>query len=254
MPIHALALLRVPPFPQRASALRVDLLADASIVHTRESFANEPEQLLARLLQLVGADILAQHSDPRGVLFIPDVALLKARSYEAVVDEVGEGGVWAPLAVLAVDDDGDLGALLGNMLAQLPPSLLTAASAAAQGDRGALDSLGTQLQSLLGSSPGLQSLAGQLSGMLGQPGPHTLPAEPELAAPPELAALEQMFAGFGGGEAASASLRQLASQMQSELAADPEAFQRLAQQFLGDSGGADDDEEESPPAPREPKK
>jgi hypothetical protein len=225
MPIEALALLRLKTLQTTA---RVDRLDDALIVHTGQSFATEPEQLAEALTALVGEAALAQHDDPRGILFVPDVAAPKTRSYDAVVDEVGEGGVWAPPALDSYGPAPDFGALLGNMLAQLPPSLLSAASSAAQGDRGALEMVSAQVQALLGSSPQLQQLAGQLGGMLGQPTPGA-----STPAGSELAALEDMFASLGGGEAAEASLHQLASQMQSELAADPAKFEQLAQQLLG---------------------
>ncbi|MEY4508139.1 MAG: hypothetical protein RLZZ450_261 [Pseudomonadota bacterium] len=233
MPIEALALLRLKTLQTTA---RVDRLDDAVIVHTGQSFAVEPEQLAEALEALVGESSLAQHDDLRGVFFLPDVAAPKGRSYDAVIDEVGEGGVWAAPALESYGSAPDFGALLGNMLAQLPPSLLSAASSAAHGDRGALDAVSAQVQALLGSSPQLQQLAGQLGGMLGQPTPGAS-AEPGS----ELAALEEMFAGLGGGQAAEASLHQLASHMQAELAADPAKFEQLAQQLLGKTGDKDDE-------------
>jgi len=239
MPIQALALLRLKTLPTGSAPTRIERLDDAVLVYTGASFATEPEQLAEALAGLVGESTLAEHDDPRGILFIPDVAAPKARSYEAVVEEVGEGGVWAAPALDAYGAAPDLGALLGSMLAQLPPSLLSAASSAAQGDRGALDAVSAQVQALLGSSPQLQQLAGQLGGMLGQ-------AAPGAPAPAgsELAQLEDMFASFGGGAAAEASLHQLASQMQSELAADPAKFEQLAQQLLGKHDEDDDDDDD----------
>jgi hypothetical protein len=233
MPIEALALLRLQTLHTSARAERLD---DALIVHTGVSFATEPEQLAEALAALVGESALAQHDDPRGILFIPDVAAPRGRSYDAVVEEVGEGGVWAAPALESFGQAPDFGALLGDMLAQLPPSILAAASAAAQGDRGALDVVSAQVQALLGSSPQLQQLAGQLGGMLGDAGPGA-----PLPAGSELAKLEDMFASFGGGAAAEASLHQLASHMQSELSADPAKFEQLAQQLLGKP---DDDNDE----------
>jgi hypothetical protein len=233
MAIEALALLKLSVPPASTSA-RIDRLDDAVIVHTGADFAADPEELGAALLAAVGEDTLAQHHDPRGILFIPSVAAPKARAYEAVVAEVGEGGSWAQFE----DDDdegaadfGDFGALLGNVMAQMPPSLLSAASAAAQGDRGALDAVSAQVQALLGSSPALQGLAGQLSGMLGQAGPGAAPAPSA-----ELASLESMFASFGGGEAANAAFRDLAGSMQAELSRDPDKLKQLANSLLqGDS-------------------
>ncbi|MDB4976016.1 MAG: hypothetical protein JWN48_4357 [Myxococcaceae bacterium] len=231
MAIQALALLHTVTL-QTDGATRVDRLDDAVLVHTGAEFAAEPEDLAEALIARVGAEALADHDDPRGILFIPDVAAPQARTYEAVVAEVGEGGVWAELE--SADEpgqDADFGALLGNVFAQLPPSLLAAASSAASGDRGSLDQVAAQVQALLGSSPALQSLAGQLSGMLGQAGGTT--SGPQPGAPAELASLEDMFASFGGGDGANAALRSLASNMQAELERDPEKMQQLAQSLLG---------------------
>ncbi|MDB4991480.1 MAG: hypothetical protein JWN04_6658 [Myxococcaceae bacterium] len=165
MPIEALALLHLDTLPAMPS-VQVDRLDDASIVHTGASFTAEPEALLEALIALVGADALADHDDPRGILFIPHVAAPSARSYEAVVTEVGEGGVWAALgAEQEPADFGDFGALLGSVFAELPPSLMSAATAFAQGGPqggGSLEAMAAQVQALLGSSPALQSLVGEL--------------------------------------------------------------------------------------------
>lgn len=231
MAIEALALLRISNLEQSA---RVKPLADCVIVHTGKSFATEPEELVEALATALGEAALAQHDDSRGILFMPDVAAPKALAYDAIVDEVGEGGVWGQREEAGAHAmfGGDFGALLGSVLGQLPPSLLAAASSAAQGDSKALDSVSAQMQALLGSSPALQDLAGQLSGMLGQSA--AAPQQP-VASPSELASLQDMFARFGGGEDAQSSLRELAGHMQSELANDPAKFEQLAKQLLGDA-------------------
>src|SRR4051812_1915521 len=106
MAIEALALLKVSPLAAPTSpGSHVEKLDDAFIVSIGASFAADPEALGEALLHAVGEDTLALHQDPRGVLFIPSVAAPKARSYEAVVAEVGEGGTW-----LQFEDDEPEGA------------------------------------------------------------------------------------------------------------------------------------------------
>jgi hypothetical protein len=225
MPITALALLRI---AKPATALRTDELTDSVIVHTDTDFSVEPEELAGRLREQLGEDVLAHHDDPRGILFIPSVAKPSARSYEEVIAEVGEGGVWAPLAAGAAGwvQSSGFGDLLGGMLAQLPPSLLASAQAAALGDAHAMNAVGAQVQALMSASPELAGLAQQLTESVGQ--------RVAEAPPPgeELAALEQMFAGFGGGEAAQSSLREMVLGMQAELMNDPDKFQQLARQLF----------------------
>lgn len=174
-------------FASEATGVSVARLEDASLVHTEIDFSAEPEDMTRALTALLGAPVLAAHLDPRGILFIPDVAAPSSRSYDAVVAEVGEGGVWAPrpdaLALQLPDGLPEgLGGLLGNLLGQLPPSVLQAANAAAQGDRAAFDQLGAQVQALMGSSPSLQNLAGQLTGMLGGSDPASAPDKLEQLA------------------------------------------------------------------------
>jgi hypothetical protein len=192
MPMKASALLRITDlnpaaFASKVTQTSVARLNDASLVHTQIDFSADPEEMTRALIALVGAPVLAAHQDPRGILFIPDVAAPTSRSYDALVAEVGEGGVWAPqLDAQALQlPDGlpeGLGGLLGNLLGQLPPSVLQAANAAAQGDRAAFDQLGAQVQALMGSSQSLQDLAGQLTGMLGGSDPASAPEKLEQLA------------------------------------------------------------------------
>src|SRR5690606_12973677 len=113
------------------------------------SFATEPVELSLALHGLLG-EALAEHRDARGIFFIPEVAAPRARSYEAVVEEVGEGGVWAPLVdATSAGGEEEFGALLGNLLGQMPSSLLAAAQAAASGQPGAFEAVSAQLQDLL---------------------------------------------------------------------------------------------------------
>jgi hypothetical protein len=219
MPITALALLRI---EKPATSNRVDTLSDAVILHTQLDFASDPEDLSVSLAAELG-QALFSHEDPRGIFFIPSVAAPKGTSYDAVIEEVGEGGVWGPSpAQLAQSmQETDYGELLGGMLAQLPPSLMSSAQAALSGDRDALGAMTSQLQAMLSGSPALAGLAQQL----------TEQREPQAGE--QLAALDQVFASFGASEAEQSSLREMVMNMQTELMNDPSKLDQIAQQLFG---------------------
>jgi hypothetical protein len=249
MAIHAIALLQLTGLPASADradrGLRINPLDDALLLRLDEDFSREPEALSRIVRALVGEALDRQHRDPRGILFIPDVAVPKARSYDAVIEEVGEGGVWGPLpkdlplaAAGAGSMDG-LGALLGNMLGQLPTSVLESAQAAAQGDPGAFQAVSSQLQNLMGNNSELQGMAGQLAQAL------------EKTAPPSAAEEASGVAGINallqsaGLDPASSNIQQLLANVQSALQRDPTELARLAEQlFEGRGGGAQHDHED----------
>lgn len=266
MSITAIALLTVertalPP----DLALRIDVLDDALLLHLDEDFGSEPETLSLTTRAVVGEALEAQHQDPRGIFFLPSVAAPSGRTYEAVVAEIGEGGVWGPLPTVLEDDDSDaLGNLLGNLLGQMPPSLLGAAQAAAAGNHDALAAMGAHMQALMDSSPALKGLAEQLTGMLPQspgqgvganlPSPAQLeqmmkggqlPDPAQLAQMmqggqlPDPAELQQLL-GSAGIDLSSPAFAALAGQMQDSLGSDPDALRRLTEQFLGGAASEDD--------------
>lgn len=169
MAIHAIALLQIKPGAGADAlplgAARVETLDDSILLHTGARFASEPTALSYAVHALLGDELASQHRDPRGVLFIPDVAAPTARSYEAVIKEVGEGAEWGPPLSGAGAAAEGLEALLGNMLASMPNSVMQTASAAVNGDPQAFQALTAQLEGLLGgagmdlSSPMFQQLA-----------------------------------------------------------------------------------------------
>lgn len=225
MTIEALALLRLskaslPP----AAHDRVTALDDGLLLRTGESFAREPEELSVVVRTLVGP-LLDEHRDPRGIFFVPHVAAPAATTYEQVIVEVGEGGVWGPL----VDAPGadDFQSLLGNLLGQLPSSLLATANAAAAGSPGAFEAMGAQLQGMLGS-PAMSGLAAQLEGMLAQA------PRPDAAGPAEgLAPALSAMLGDGGIDLGSPAFAALAENVRSELERDPARIAELAAQLFG---------------------
>lgn len=214
MPITALCLLHVAPndpnIPARTT-FRIERLDDALLVHTGQDFGAEPEELAEAVHALVGEALLESHEDERGIFFLPDVAAPSARTYAGVIDEVGEGGLWAPPPSAA---GGGMEALLGQMLGQDPRALISAATAAARENPGALAAASAQLQGLL-SDP--QQLDAQVPG------------------------LSAMLKG-SGIDFSSPALQQMAAGLQQQLERDPKALAALAEQLF--AGQAEDDEDE----------
>ncbi len=219
MPISALALLRI---AKPETSHRVDVLSDGVILHTSLPFSEDPEDLSVSLVSALGERLLT-HDDARGIFFIPSVAAPKAQSYEAVIAEVGEGGVWGPSPAQMAESvqQTDFGQLLGGMLAQLPPALVSSAQAAMSGDREALGAMTSQLQAMLGGSPALAGLAQQVGQMVSKPGE-------------ELAAIDQMFASFGTSESDQSQLREMVLNMQQDLLSDPGKLEQLTKQLFGE--------------------
>jgi len=75
----------------------VQRLRDGALVHTHLSFFDDREEMSAAVLFTLGTAI-DRHRDARGLFVFPDVIELQAKSYEQVIAEVGEGGVWLSFA------------------------------------------------------------------------------------------------------------------------------------------------------------
>jgi hypothetical protein len=214
MAITAIALLRLSnPAELRGRVTRLD---DAVLLDTQAGFATDPEELSGIVRELLGQDLSGQHRDARGIFFLPDVAAPRARSYEAVIAEVGEGGVWGPLPSAipplgAAMTGGSLGALLGSLMEQLPSGVMESAAAAARGEAGAFEAASAQLQAAAGS--------GQL----------------------DVAKLGAMLQSSGIDMAA---MQQLMGEMQTALARDPAATAALAEKLFGQSTGDEGDEDD----------
>jgi hypothetical protein len=250
MAITAIALLRVePPAGLAKQAGRITRLEDAILLHTRADFSDEPASL-SRIVREQLGEALDAHSDPRGIFFIPDVAAPKARSYEAVIAEVGEGGEWGPIRAAelpfgAAGAGGALGALLGSLMEQMPSSVLESVGAAARGQPGAFEAATSQLKAAVEGSSELSSLAGQLSSGFGQ-----------TALPPELAALaskdldaggldlSQLGAMLGNSGIDLNAMQGLMSQLESALASNPEQTAALAEKLFGSNARDDEDDDD----------
>lgn len=233
MPITAICLLKVPSLPLPDSGpVRAETLDDSVLLHTTLDFSDDPEDVAGAVRSLLGEEWAEQHEDERGLFLIPSVAAPSARTYAQVIDEVGEGGVWAPWE--ALDDDSDLqlaaaapglSGLLGSMLGQMPDGMFERAAANLREDPSALQDAAAQLPGLLQNPGALQDLLQQGSSQL-----------PELA---------DILRGMGL-DVNSPELSQLTSGLQAELSRDPARLLALAENlFAGaqlDQADEDDDE------------
>lgn len=102
---------------EESDGLYAEELEDGSfLVHTFQPFgvfeANPHE---ARVwLEQFGRVLPEVHDDPRGLLFFPDDNEPESMTYDAVVTEVGEDGVWIALTEVDDDEDGRLDDLQGT--------------------------------------------------------------------------------------------------------------------------------------------
>jgi hypothetical protein len=220
MPIFALCLIQRSGPGEPPAGARVDRLEDAWLVHTGQNFALAPEELSRAVRALLGDALLDQHRDARGLFFIPDVAKPSARNYAGVVEEIEDGGVWAPLQVAPPPAAAGLAGLLGGMLGQLPPDFLAAAAATARDNPEALQQAGAQLQDLMRDPNQLADLAGS-----------KLPGLSDM--------LRESGIDFG-----SPDLQRLAAGLHAELARDPSQLAKLAEQLFGGEDTGDEDEDD----------
>lgn len=220
MAITATALVRIPTCaPNAQPPVRVEPLADAVLLHTEASFGSAPDVLVGLVATSLGPQ-LGLHRDPRGIFFLPSVATPRARAYDALIAEIGEGGMWARLpgeadAPAMPEGLGALGTVLESMLQQMPPSLRDAASAAARGDMSSLSRVGEELATRLGQTP---------------------PAAVDMASLSKLVA-------DSGLDLSSPMFQQMLAGLQDTLARDPGAVARLAEQLFGRAAGDEPDEQ-----------
>ncbi len=206
--MEALALLRLDPddpHPLPEQVRRTPRGKDAASIPLGVPFSTDPDELADRLLEVLGDDLLG-HDDERGVLVFPSIAELQAVGYEAVVEAIGEGGVWIEFE----EDDGGENAAgahaaeLFSQAAGLLGGLDPAAESQLQGvvdDAGGIEALAERAQAMLQGTP--------LEAMMKQMG-----ASAASAGPPDLGRL-------------MAQAQQLAASM------DPETLSALGEQLLG---------------------
>jgi hypothetical protein len=75
----------------------LDPLDDGTVLLSTMQTYGSAFELRTILAHAFGGALADVHDDPRGVLAFPDVCEPKARSYDAIVAEIGSAGVWLPL-------------------------------------------------------------------------------------------------------------------------------------------------------------
>lgn len=110
MPIDAIAVLKIPPSAldalEERENLMIEPLDDGFRLHLGLRFDDDPDRLGLRIRKLLG-EIADQHDDARGAYVYPDVASSSEKTYAALVDDMGEGGMFVAIASA---DDAKLGA------------------------------------------------------------------------------------------------------------------------------------------------
>jgi hypothetical protein len=226
MPITAICLLKVPSLPLPSEGpVRVEKLEDSVLLHTTLDFADEPDDLAGAVRSLLGEPLAQQHEDERGVFLIPSVAAPTARAYAGVIEEVADGGVWAPwepaegapglaggLPLTAAGPE--LAGLLGSLLGGMPQGALAQAAASLREDPSALQNAAAQLPGLLQDPGALRSQVPELAGML-------------------------QALGVSGSQ-----LSDITKGLQEQLARDPAQLLALAEGLFGAAGDADEDEDD----------
>ena len=107
-----------------------------------EVFEQNPDEAQEWLAQF-GEALADVHDDPRGLLFFPDTCEPEATTYDAVVTEVGERGVWI---AVSPDDSSELGDQEGWPAGGLPPIDMTTLQAFAGQLLGGGDAPATSFQ------------------------------------------------------------------------------------------------------------
>ncbi len=203
MSLDAIALLRLST-DQLAQALRVEdeteegivfrvtgrslsarTLEDATALHLALRF-DTPEATLGSVLRRDLGDLIEVHGDPRGVFVFPSVAQVEATTYEAALEELGEGGMWitVPAPADARVGPADAMGIFQGLAAGMGPDMFRQVEAMLGGTAGGEDDeddedgeampggLAELAQGLLANEEMrgmIQGLAGQLLGGKGAP-------------------------------------------------------------------------------------
>jgi hypothetical protein len=146
MPMNTAVVLRVrdASFP---TELQTVVLDDATLVYTDIPFETDRKELADKLADLLD-DALDDHEDPRGLYAFPTVVKPKGRTYDAIVEELGEGGEW--IAMGATAPMMSLEDAMSSMSDLLPPEMRAGFDQAVQ-NAGGMDAVVAQAQALLQS-------------------------------------------------------------------------------------------------------
>jgi hypothetical protein len=232
MSIDAVALLRGRDLPLPAGIL-LKTLDDGVLVFTLARFSADLEQM-ALAVRLRLGDALDAHRDERGVFLLPDVAEPRATTYEGVIAEVGEAGVWAPVvaaghvpAAFVNAPSGSFAAVMGEVMGALGgDAMATLMAAAAKGDPAAMAAAQAKLVEALGGEDKVEALGARL----------TAAAQAELPAVTE--AMEARLRAAEGtpvdlGAVDPTAMEAMRKRVEAHLAATPGLTEELEKKFEG---------------------
>ncbi|HZO13164.1 MAG TPA: hypothetical protein VFB62_07890 [Polyangiaceae bacterium] len=165
MSIDAVALLK-----GKDLALPEDLqstsLDDATLVDTGLDLSSS--ELAIELSETLG-EALDAHDDARGVFVMPAKVQPKARSYQAVIDEVGELGMWvekveAPMMMpdMSALGSGAFGALMGELMQAIDPATMADMQRALEGDAAAMARVQAKMTEALGGEEAIAARSDEL--------------------------------------------------------------------------------------------
>ncbi len=190
MGIDAIALVRIPSAVLTSGGVpsaRLMPLRDATLVFTTARFGDEGDELAIALRHLLG-EALDLHDDPRGILFFPDVAEVQSTTYDAVIAELDDSGLWTPIVPadavpsrLANAPQGSLEQLVATAMGAMGGELRSEIERAmVSGDPSRMEDLEERMAAAFGGEEAMEALAERLKLALGRaPGGSAEDDEPE---------------------------------------------------------------------------
>ncbi|MCB9596348.1 MAG: hypothetical protein H6719_26735 [Sandaracinaceae bacterium] len=219
--------------------VRIRALDNATLVHLEASVTEDPEVLGFGLAAQLG-ELLAAHSDPRGVPVYPESYALTAKTWDAAIEELGDGAEWIALPSAGPAGFADLGAMLGggapDLAAMFGGGGAPDLAAMLGGGGGQLGALAQQLQGPEGAAMLQQAM--QMAQQMAQNGSLNELARKMAGATTPEEALAQ--AGASPAALGGLDLGAMMQQAQSMLSANPDLERQLREQL----GGLAEDEPE----------
>ncbi|PKN48236.1 MAG: hypothetical protein CVU63_05680 [Deltaproteobacteria bacterium HGW-Deltaproteobacteria-20] len=168
----------------------IEAFEDATAIRMGFALGHAEPEVMGTLVAAALGDLVDEHDDPRGIPLFPETYRPKARSWSALLDEIGEALDWAPIEGTEVMDagfdmgalqQGDLMSMVAQMQAQMSPQMLEQAMQMAQrlAEGGGMDELQRAMQQMMPDMSSLQGMPMDMEAMARQ-AQQMLEADPEL--------------------------------------------------------------------------
>jgi len=176
----------------------IESFEDATALHLGIPLGHDDPEVMGTLVAVAVGDIIDDHDEPRGVPLYPDNYRPKARTWEGLLDEIGDALDWAPIeGPEVVDPMGmpgmmpggmgpgaeDLASMASQMQAMLPPEMLQQAMQMAQqlAGSGSLADVERAMKQMMGPMPGSgEASAGMDFQTIARQAQQMLDANPEM--------------------------------------------------------------------------